>query len=265
MFLLLLNHTYLTNCFIRFLLTDTDDAPKTKSLTQLQKRKMRKVDKDNERASDTLNVRGYSTDQRISIETMNVNIRRLEHQQKESKLVGLSIQVSAIGTQIASAEARATQRCPEYNANNLYWKRVDLLIQQETDVVFTMNKYNNDLLVEDGSRNNVTQISNFLNQESPIKKKPVRVDSGTKDAGDYDIDNAVVAFDMEEQVVSNDDVITIDNAKGDKEEAMDDNDEDNDNDKATYKVKKEKLAKAKTSNKKVSGRNTRSTRRRRRR
>lgn len=222
---------------------------------------MRKVDKDNERASDTLNVRGYSTDQRISIENMNVSIRRLEHQQKESKLVGLSIQASAIGTQIASAETRAIQRCPEYNPNNMYWKRVDLLIQQETDVVCTMNKYNNDLLVEDGSRNNVTRISTFLNQESPVKKKPVRVDSRTKDEDDHDIDNAVVAFDIEEQVISNDSVIHIDNVKGDKDDATDDNDEDHNNDKATYKVKKEKISNAIRSNKKVSKRKTRSTRR----
>ena len=70
--------------------------------TQQMKRKERREQKNLERSSDELNFRGHTTDQRTSIESMNVNIRCLEHQKKEIKLVGLSIQEAAIRRQMTS-------------------------------------------------------------------------------------------------------------------------------------------------------------------
>ena len=100
-------------------------------MTQQMKRRQRRAAKANARESDVVSVQGYSTDQRISIESMNVNICRLEHQKKESKLVGLSIQESANRGEILGAENRAALRCPEYNQKNIYWQRVDLLVIQQ--------------------------------------------------------------------------------------------------------------------------------------
>ena len=119
------------------------DAPTKIVKTQQMKRKERREQKNLERSSDELNFRGHTTDQRISIESMNVNVRRLEHQKKETKMVGLSIQEAAIGRQITSAEIRASTRCPDYDANNIYWQRVDTLIQQQTECVVMMSRHNN--------------------------------------------------------------------------------------------------------------------------
>jgi hypothetical protein len=321
---IVLNNIHLTPLLTIFIHISIDDAPKKVKLTQSQKRRNRKAEKDNERSSDMTNVRGYSTDQRISIEHMNVSIRRLEHQQKESKLVGLSIQVSAIGTQIASAEARAIQRCPQYDPTNIYWKRVDQLIEQETEVVFTMNKYNNDLLIDDHKLKDGPQISSFLNQASPVKtskttKKSIKSNTDSPiyelDTNNSDDDwegNLKNVFDIEEPKVmknTNDKVCNDkaktrnDNIVDDESDDVDDNEmnkivnaecvregQDNSKEKKSddsesddevkviadkgntnnkrknetnsigYKVKKEKLSRAKKLNK-VSGRTTRSNRR----
>ena len=58
---------------------------------------------------------------------MNINKRRLNRQQNETRLVGLSIQEGEIQRQIESAERRSEHRCPEYAKQN-YWQRVDELL-----------------------------------------------------------------------------------------------------------------------------------------
>ena len=210
---------------------------------------------DTERASDTMNIRGYSTDQRISIESMNVNIRRLEHQKRETKLVGLSIQESAIGRQITSAENRAKERCPTYNPNNAYWRRVDGLVQQQSDCVFMMNKYNNDMMMESEKPEPVvTNISEFLNLPSPVKKKrniEVMVDD--------DDEVSLIAFDIDDESnFDKDNIGTVDTNKTFmKNKKKRDEHKEKKKDKG-YKVKKEKMTKA-TKATKVSTRSRKST------
>ena len=232
--------------------------------TQAEKRKDRRALKEGDRSSDVVSVRGYSTDQRISIENMSVNIRRLEHQKKETKLVGLSIQVSAIEAQIKSAENRALIRCPEYKESNVYWQRVDALMQQETNCVLMINKYNNEMLTENETpQSNVTQVSEFLNQPSPVKKKRAFHDL-------VGVDDDVVAFDINDEGNFDDDNVGMvdkhTNKKKGKKKAIasDDNDSDDSNEDNGYKVKKEKMVKAKkkANTTRVSKRRTKGTRRR---
>jgi len=198
------------------------------------KRKERRERKKAERSSDVLSIRGYSTDQRISIESMNVNIRRLEHQKKETKMVGLSIQEAAIGRQITSAENRASLRCPIYDPNNLYWRRVDALIQQQTECVVMMNRYNNDMLIEgdkNGVETNEPKVSAFLNQPSPVKNTKRSFDDlvGGEDGN-------IIAFDInDEDNFDEDNVGNVDR--------LSDKADNNDNE---YAVKKEKIKKATT-------------------
>ena len=85
----------------------TDDALKDIVKSRAERKKELKLKKDKDRASSETAKRGFSTDQRISIELLNINHQRLAHQKEETRLVGLSIHESAISRQIASAEARA--------------------------------------------------------------------------------------------------------------------------------------------------------------
>ena len=120
---------------------------------------------------DNKNNRGFSTDQRISIESMNINKKRLVHQQNETRLVGLSIQASAIQSQIESAETRANQRCPKYHKSNVYWKRVDALLEEQNEVIETIKEHSRALITNDVTESFKTEVSEFLNQESPSIKR----------------------------------------------------------------------------------------------
>lgn len=143
-------------------------------MSQAQKRKEKMKKKTNERANDTQGHRGFSTDQRISIESMNINKKRLMHQQNETRLVGLSIQEAAIRNQIESAESRAVQRCPKYTKSNPYWKRVDELIEEQNQVVKAIKEHSQSLINNDITQSTQSfsnDVSDFLNQESPVKKR----------------------------------------------------------------------------------------------
>ena len=148
-----------------------DDAPKSKVRSQAQMRQDKRRNKKFERSTDTDSQRGFSTDQRISIESMNINKKRLIHQQNETRLVGLSIQEAAIRSQIESAESRANSRCPKYNKNNVYWKRVDELLEEQDEVIKTIKQHSQALIDNDVTQSNQSFVSDFLNQESPGKKR----------------------------------------------------------------------------------------------
>lgn len=122
---------------------------------------------------------------------MNINKKRLIHQQNETRLVGLSIQEAAIRSQIESAESRATQRCPKYNKNNMYWKRVDALLEEQNQVVQTIKEHSQALITNDVTQSTqsfTNNVSEFLNQESPARKR------NYEDVIENDIDP--IAFDL---------------------------------------------------------------------
>jgi len=170
----------------------TDDAPKQLVQSREQRKKDLKIKKSKERASSEVASRGFSTDQRISIESLNINRQRLTHQKEETRLVGLSIHESAIGRQIESAEARAKDRCPKYNPKNIYWKRVDELLEKQAGVTDNMGTYTESLM-QDNKNNKVMEVSEFLNQPSPQKM------SSKRSFDDMKGDSSVIVFDDESQ------------------------------------------------------------------
>ena len=114
-----------------------------------------------------------------------------------------------------------------------------------------MNKFNNELLMEDKAPKNVLCISDFLNQESPIKKKHIKyvniTSSGINNIDEMENineDTSVLVFDIEEE--GNDDSgntneINIDDKQKDEEVA-------------TLEVKKEKIEASKNKTKPTSAR-----------
>ena len=62
--------------------------------------------------NDNTAIRGFTTEQRIEIENLNVQRQMMMDRQSESKIVGLSIEASAIERQVAHAERREEVRCP---------------------------------------------------------------------------------------------------------------------------------------------------------
>ena len=255
-------------------LVSLDDAPKNTVKSRAQQKQDQNQNKRKERENDTSAVRGFSTDQRISIQSMNINKKRLEHQKNQTLLVGLSIQESAVARQVESAEARATTRCPKYNKNNVYWKRLDDLVIKHDQLVQSISEKTVALFSTTEEKDDGNEVSDFLNQKSPAKKRKYRQ---LKE----DEDNSCVVFDIEdignnkEDEVANvvvrnkkklaDDVDDgddggdggdgddgVDGDDGDDDKDGDDNkdgedgDVDNDiNNLLTYEVKQEKVTSAK--------------------
>ena len=150
---------------------------------QKQKKEDKIASKAIDRSNDVTEVRGFTTDQRLNIETVKINRQRLTHQKDETRLVGMSIQEAAIGRQIDSAESRARERCPTYKATNMYWKRADDLIKEQTKITELITSYNDALLNDDDKREeqNEKAITDIVNKPSPVKKSKKRSYEELKD------------------------------------------------------------------------------------
>jgi hypothetical protein len=115
-----------------------DDAPKSCVKTQAQKRKERRQKRNLERMKDTSAIRGFSTDQQITIESINVNKQTLKHLQDETQMVAFGLQESAIRAQLSQVQSMAERQCPKYDENNMFWQRVDSLQKRHGESIQTL-------------------------------------------------------------------------------------------------------------------------------
>lgn len=89
----------------RLLLFESKDAPKNAAaLSRAAKRKLDLEVKDVERATDDSSKRGFSTDQRISIEGLYLQRKMQKQQELDSSMVALIAHDASIGRQIEAAE-----------------------------------------------------------------------------------------------------------------------------------------------------------------
>ena len=151
---------------LMLLLTD-DSAVKKGDGTRKKQRKEKSDAKQVDAAHDTSAVRGFSTDQRIDIEKLNVQQSMMKDKRDETAIVALSIEESALARMLAMAEKRAEVRCPMYDENNIHWQRVDSLIEDHSCVMERIKSFNK-MPTEDTSKSNVT-VSDFLKEASPTK------------------------------------------------------------------------------------------------
>ncbi len=147
-----------------------DDAPKNCVKTQAQKRKDRREKRNLERMKDTSAIRGFSTDQRITIESINVNKQTLKHLQDETQMVAFGLQESAIRAQLSQAQSMAERQCPKYDENNMFWQRVDSLQKRHGESIQTLMNLTKEKKKPSEDDANVN-LSEFLLQESPVKKR----------------------------------------------------------------------------------------------
>ena len=120
-----------------------DDSKITKGLgSRKQKRALDKEEKALEAKVTNSNDRGFSKLERIEIDSLNIRKQEMLDRQKESTLVGFSIEESAVSRLIEQAERRAEVRCPTYNSNNLYWQKVDLLLEKQETILTKMHDFN---------------------------------------------------------------------------------------------------------------------------
>jgi len=105
---------------LTLLLTTTKDKSKEKGSREEERKKQLNNRRD-DAFTDVTAARGFSTEQRIDIENLNVKKQSLLDRQRESRIVGFSIEEAALSRQVESAERRAALRCPEYDPVNIHW------------------------------------------------------------------------------------------------------------------------------------------------
>ena len=140
---------------------------------------MRKEDAANKKKdaeTDTSNDCGFSTEQRINIENLNIRKKEREDRNRESTLVGLSIEAGVVSRLVQAAERRAEQRCPDYNATNQYWVKVDILLERESEVlskIHTANESKNDTPATSDISQPIIEIDEVNNEH--LEKKCLQI------------------------------------------------------------------------------------------
>jgi len=146
----------------------TTDDKKVDRVTTASKKVNERKQKDNERVHDTSAERGFSTDQRISIEQLSVQKQSCIDRKNEALMFNLAIEESALARQVEVSETRAQLRCPEYDENNLFWKKANAIIQKHELVMGRMSNLNSQC--DTVSHASSPKVSEFLNESSPMKK-----------------------------------------------------------------------------------------------
>ena len=91
-------------------------------------------------------MRGFATVQQIDIESLALQKKNISDRNRESDLVGLAMEESALSRLIEALERKVEQRCNKYDENNVYWGRVDNLLEQQPSVLKQMRSMNKSLL-----------------------------------------------------------------------------------------------------------------------
>ena len=99
----------------------------------------------------------------------------------EVAMVALSLEESSMRKLVEAAERRALQRCPKYNKDNMYWKKVDQMVIEQEEFMEKIRNFNTSIMDQKPS---ALSISEFLNEPSPSKKRKV--------AHTDDVDNVII-------------------------------------------------------------------------
>ena len=151
----------------------------------MQQRKIEAREKALEAKGDSHCSRGFTTDQRIDIETLGLQKESMLDRKHEVAMVALSLEESAMTKMVDAAERRAMQRCPDYDSGNQYWKKVDGMLKDQDQLMVKIRNFNQSIMNQKPCD---LSISDFLNEPSPAKKrKAIDLDEMNSNDGDDDI------------------------------------------------------------------------------
>ena len=128
------------------------------------------IEKASDSQNNTQSARGFTTDQRIDIETLGLQKESMLDRKHEVAMVALSLEEGSMSNLVEAVERRAAQRCPKYNKSNVYWKKVDQLLLEQEELMEKIRNFNTSIIDQKPS---ALSISEFLNEPSPSKKRKV--------------------------------------------------------------------------------------------
>ena len=146
----------------RLSLLEISDASKNVVKSRAQKRKSDKIAKQLQRANDSSADRGFSTDQKIQLEMIDLTRQQTTDRSRESILMGLCVQEAALTKQIDRAERMAERLAPNdiEDVNNKWWNKVKNLIHKQELIVTEMANLNNLAIVSNKGGSNNSLNSN---------------------------------------------------------------------------------------------------------
>lgn len=83
-------------------------------------------------------------------------------------MFNLAIEESALARQVETSETRAQLRCPEYDDNNMFWKKANAIIKKHEQVMDRISNLNSQC--DPVSYESSPKVSEFLNENSPRKR-----------------------------------------------------------------------------------------------
>ena len=119
-----------------------------KTTSRKNKRKDRHDIKEGDRSVDSTDRRGLTNHQLINVSHLKIQKSTLLHKVHERNMVSLKLSFDAITKEIDSSERIDERRCPEYNTENKWWKEVDSLMDERSQLHLWMRE-TNDSRIED--------------------------------------------------------------------------------------------------------------------
>ena len=149
----------------RLPLLEITDASKKIVKSRAEKRKAEKVEKDSKRVNDSITDRGFSTDQKMQLEIIDLTRQQTNDRSRESVFMGLCVQEAALTKQIDRAERMAERLAPNDvdNPQNKWWNKVNSLIEKQERIIIQMADLNKDALknkIRGYSENSSSDIDN---------------------------------------------------------------------------------------------------------
>ena len=177
---------------LEIFLLDNKDKKKGEG-TRAQLRKKDAEEKSLDARHDTAAKRGFPTEQCLDIEALDLQKQAMLDRKHDSVLVGLSVEENALTKQIEAAERRAMSRCKEYDANNVYWKKVDILLTDQDKLLLKIRKFNEQMMSEEAIPRQ--SVSSLVNTPSPKKSKSSKNSVEEIVDGDHSESSSVVSAD----------------------------------------------------------------------
>ena len=145
----------------RLSLLEISDASKKTVKSRAEKRKADKIQKDIKRAADSNPERGFSTDQKLQLEIIDLTRQQTKDRSRESVLMGLCVQEAALTKQIDRAERMAERLAPDDvdDPNNKWWIKVNNLIHKQELIIIQMANLNKAALKSNKGGSNENHIS----------------------------------------------------------------------------------------------------------
>ena len=105
--------------------------------------------------------------QKLSYATLSVQQERMKEERKQTKILSYATQEVVLQSQFISAQKLAMIACPTYDEENIYWKKILLLMSEHAELLKKMSSISDKA---ENVTNNEIDLTSVKHNDSPNKK-----------------------------------------------------------------------------------------------